>query len=91
MLTQTPTLLAMGFGLGLLHALDPDHVLAVANLNDARAGRRGSLAFSARWALGHGAALMDRRETAMVSGGVVLGGHGWLVPGEIFGRLPRHR
>jgi ABC-type nickel/cobalt efflux system permease component RcnA len=58
MLTQTVTLLAMGFGLGLLHALDPDHVLAVANLNDARAGRRGSLAFSARWALGHGAALL---------------------------------
>jgi len=68
MLTQTPTLLAMGFGLGLLHALDPDHVLAVANLNDARAGRRGSLAFSARWALGHGAALMGIGALVLLAG-----------------------
>ena len=68
MLTQTPTLLAMGFGLGLLHALDPDHVLAVANLNDARAGRRGSLAFSARSALGHGAALMGIGALVLLAG-----------------------
>ncbi|MBK8132745.1 MAG: sulfite exporter TauE/SafE family protein [Gammaproteobacteria bacterium] len=56
--TQTLSLLTMGFGLGLLHALDPDHVLAVANLGDARAGRRATLSFCARWALGHGAALL---------------------------------
>ena len=32
MSTSFPLLLATGFGLGLLHALDPDHMLAVANL-----------------------------------------------------------
>lgn len=58
MLTQTVTLLAMGFGLGLLHALDPDHVLAVANLNAAEAGRRRKLALGTRWALGHGTAVL---------------------------------
>ena len=56
--TQTLSLLTMGFGLGLLHALDPDHVLAVANLGDARAGRRATLDFCTRWALGHGVALL---------------------------------
>jgi len=50
--------MSMGFGLGLLHALDPDHLLAVTNLGDARAGRRASLGLCARWALGHGAALL---------------------------------
>lgn len=68
MLTQTPTLLAMGFGLGLLHALDPDHVLAVANLNDARVGRRRSLTFSARWALGHGGALLGIGALVLLAG-----------------------
>jgi nickel/cobalt exporter len=56
--TQTLSLLTMGFGLGLLHALDPDHVLAVANLGDASAGRRATLGFCGRWALGHGLALL---------------------------------
>jgi high-affinity nickel permease len=50
--------MSMGFGLGLLHALDPDHLLAVTKLGDARAGRRASLGLCARWALGHGAALL---------------------------------
>lgn len=56
--TPALTLMSMGFGLGLLHALDPDHLLALANLGDARAGRRASLGLCARWALGHGAALL---------------------------------
>ena len=38
MSTSFPLLLVTGFGLGLLHALDPDHVLAVANLDRARTG-----------------------------------------------------
>ncbi|MGE3297876.1 MAG: urease accessory protein UreH [Porticoccaceae bacterium] len=56
--TPAFTLMSMGFGLGLLHALDPDHLLAVANLGDARVGRRAALGLCARWALGHGAALL---------------------------------
>lgn len=70
MSTPLPLLLATGFGLGLLHALDPDHVLAVANLNRSRAGsgRRASLGFCARWALGHGAALLAIGALVMLAG-----------------------
>jgi cytochrome c biogenesis protein CcdA len=54
-----PAILALAFGLGLLHALDADHILAVSTLAsgrraDARQGRRLCL----RWALGHGATLL---------------------------------
>lgn len=65
---QTLSLLTMGFGLGLLHALDPDHVLAVANLGDARAGRRATLGFCVRWALGHGSALLVIGALVLVAG-----------------------
>ncbi|HBG50730.1 sulfite exporter TauE/SafE family protein [Candidatus Macondimonas diazotrophica] len=70
MSTPLPLLLATGFGLGLLHALDPDHVLAVANLNRARAGsgRRASLSFCARWALGHGVALLAIGALVLLAG-----------------------
>ena len=56
-MSETLLLLASGLGLGMLHALDPDHVLAVANLDDPRAGRRAGLRLCGRWALGHGAVL----------------------------------
>lgn len=65
---QTLSLMSMGFGLGLLHALDPDHVLAVANLGDARAGRRATLDFCARWALGHGTALLGIGALVLLAG-----------------------
>lgn len=69
--SQTLTLMSMGFGLGLLHALDPDHVLAVANLGDARAGRRATLGFCVRWALGHGAALLVIGALVLLAGTAV--------------------
>ena len=56
-MTEPLLLLASGLGLGMLHALDPDHVLAVANLDDPRAGRRAGLRLCGHWALGHGAVL----------------------------------
>lgn len=70
MSTSFPLLLSTGFGLGLLHALDPDHVLAVANLDRARTGTRrwAPLGFCARWALGHGAAVL------VIGALVLLGG-----------------
>ncbi|MDY6942320.1 MAG: urease accessory protein UreH [Pseudomonadota bacterium] len=60
--------LGLGFALGLLHALDPDHVLAVANLGNDRGNRRSSLAFCGRWALGHGAVLL------LIGAGVLFAG-----------------
>ena len=57
-------MLSLGFGLGLLHALDADHVMAVSSLanrqnNTGKTNKRHlqTLAFCARWALGHGGIL----------------------------------
>lgn len=62
------TLLAGGLALGMLHALDPDHLLAVANLDHARGGRRARFQVCGRWALGHGAALLAIGALALLAG-----------------------
>lgn len=52
-------ILLLAFGLGLLHALDVDHLLAVSGLSGMRSqGMKHSLAFSVRWALGHGSSVL---------------------------------
>ena len=52
------TILILAFGLGMLHALDADHIMAVSSLSSTRPGFRQSLQFCARWAIGHGTALL---------------------------------
>jgi nickel/cobalt exporter len=52
------TLLSLAFGLGLLHALDADHIMAVSGLAARRPSLRNSLRFCARWAVGHGLTLL---------------------------------
>lgn len=59
-------ILSLGFGLGLLHALDADHVVAVSTLASLRPGLRACLRFALRWSLGHGA-------TLLMLGGVSVG------------------
>jgi ABC-type nickel/cobalt efflux system permease component RcnA len=54
---STFTLLTLAFGLGAVHALDADHVMAVSNLISHRPGFKRTLIFCTRWAIGHGAAL----------------------------------
>jgi cytochrome c biogenesis protein CcdA len=51
-------LLSLAFGLGLLHALDADHIMAVSGLAARRPSLRNSLRFCARWAVGHGLTLL---------------------------------
>jgi cytochrome c biogenesis protein CcdA len=54
-----PGILALAFGLGLLHALDADHILAVSSLaSGQRDGARRARRLCLRWALGHGAILL---------------------------------
>lgn len=50
-------LLSLAFSLGMLHALDADHIMAVSGLASTRPGLRTSLAFCGRWAIGHGLSL----------------------------------
>jgi ABC-type nickel/cobalt efflux system permease component RcnA len=52
------TLLSLAFGLGIMHALDADHVMVISNLIGQRPGIQQSLKYCSRWALGHGAALL---------------------------------
>jgi high-affinity nickel-transport protein len=49
--------LALGFGLGVTHALDADHMVAVATIVSERPSTRRAAAVGAMWGLGHGAAL----------------------------------
>lgn len=52
------SVLLLAFGLGMLHALDADHVMAVTGLSCQKPDKKASVLFCARWALGHGAVLM---------------------------------
>jgi ABC-type nickel/cobalt efflux system permease component RcnA len=51
-------LLSMAFALGMVHALDADHVAAVSGLSCKTSSWKSSAGFCARWALGHGGALL---------------------------------
>lgn len=50
---QLPGLLGVGLGLGMLHALDADHIAAVSALSARSPRLRTCLAFSIRWGAGH--------------------------------------
>lgn len=66
------TVLATGFFLGFLHALDADHVMAVSALSNQKPKPLKTLKYSANWALGHGGIL--------ISAGVALFLMGWSLP-----------
>jgi nickel/cobalt exporter len=73
-------LISVGFTLGLVHALDADHVMAVSAMSNTRPrpSPARTLMFCANWALGHGGVLM-------VSG-LLLFGFGVGIP-ESLGRI----
>lgn len=58
MLVELLPLLFVGFGLGLMHALDADHIMAVSALSNQKPGFKKTLFHSAHWALGHGGVLL---------------------------------
>ena len=51
-------LLSLAFGLGVLHALDADHVMVISNFIGKHSILQQSMKYCARWALGHGMALL---------------------------------
>ena len=62
---STLALLSLGFGLGLLHALDADHIMAVSSLaygnattNKGQRNHAKTLRFCLQWAVGHGGILL---------------------------------
>lgn len=56
--SQIPMILILAFGLGLLHSLDADHIMAVSNLASAQPGRKKIIRFCLHWALGHAVTLL---------------------------------
>ncbi|MGH8588785.1 MAG: sulfite exporter TauE/SafE family protein [Gammaproteobacteria bacterium] len=74
-------ILALAFGLGMLHALDADHIAAVANLAGHKPSRRHALLAGGLWALGHGLSLL------LLGAGVLL--LGMAIPGR-FSALAEH-
>jgi len=65
-------LLLLGLGLGLLHALDADHIMAVSIFNNSNPSVKRTLFFALFWALGHGGIL--------IVGGLLLFGLGISIP-----------
>ncbi len=63
-------MLSLAFGLGMLHALDADHIAAVTGLSGRKATLADSVRFCTRWAMGHGASLL------VIGGAVLLLGMG---------------
>ncbi|PCK07042.1 MAG: urease accessory protein [Alteromonadaceae bacterium] len=66
MLIEFTPLLLVGFGLGMIHALDADHIMAIAALNNQKPAFRRTITHSAHWALGHGSVLL-------ISGALLFG------------------
>ena len=58
----------LAFSLGIMHAFDADHVLAVSTLGKTRPSRRSIRAFCTHWALGHGMTLMTVSIAVLVMG-----------------------
>lgn len=61
---STFAILSLGFGLGLLHALDADHIMAVSTLSSSskkatnQRTRLQTVKFCLQWAIGHGGILL---------------------------------
>ncbi len=71
-MTEIIPLLLLGFGLGFMHALDADHIMAVSVLSNQKPGLAKTLRHSLNWALGHGGILL--------AAGVLLFGLGIHIP-----------
>lgn len=59
------SLLALGFFLGMRHATDADHIIAVSTIVARERNLKGAALVGAMWGVGHTA-------TVMVVGGVVI-------------------
>ena len=58
MINESLIILSVGFSLGLVHALDADHVMAVSVLSNTKPGFLKTIRYCSSWALGHGFVLM---------------------------------
>ena len=71
-MTNLFALLILGFVLGIRHATDPDHVIAVTTIVSRERTPVGATAIGAAWGVGHTLTIM------LVGGGIIL--FGWVIP-----------
>jgi high-affinity nickel-transport protein len=69
------TVLALGFFLGMRHATDADHVIAVATIVARERNARSAALIGAAWGLGHTLTILA------VGGGIIL--LGWVIPPRV--------
>lgn len=68
-------LVVLGFFLGMRHATDPDHVIAVTTIVTREKTTSGAAAIGAAWGFGHTLTIL------VVGGGIIL--FGWVIPPKI--------
>ena len=74
-MTNLLTILALGFFLGMRHATDADHVIAVATIVARERSARSAAAIGAAWGLGHTLTIL------VVGGAIIL--LGWVIPPRV--------
>jgi sulfite exporter TauE/SafE len=67
--------MVLGFFLGMRHATDPDHVIAVTTIVARQKSASGAAAIGAAWGLGHTITIL------VVGGGIIV--FGWVIPPRI--------
>jgi sulfite exporter TauE/SafE len=70
-----PAIVLLGFFLGMRHASDPDHVIAVTTIVTHHRRRGGAAAIGALWGVGHTLTIL------VVGGGIIL--LGWVIPPQV--------
>jgi ABC-type nickel/cobalt efflux system permease component RcnA len=68
-------ILALGFFLGMRHATDPDHVIAISTIVSNHRSARGAAIIGAAWGLGHTLTVM------LVGGAIIL--FRWVIPPRV--------
>ncbi len=74
-MTALPAILALGFFLGMRHATDPDHVVAVATIVARQRNAGAAALIGAAWGLGHTLTIL------VVGGAIIL--FGWVIPARV--------
>lgn len=74
-MTSFLALLVLGFFLGMRHATDPDHVIAVTTIVTREKSPSSATAIGAAWGVGHTLTIL------VVGGGMIL--FGWVIPPRI--------
>jgi len=72
MTTNFVAVMALGLFLGMRHATDPDHVIAVTTIVARQRTAGGAAAIGAAWGVGHTLTIL------LVGGGIIL--FGWVIP-----------